>query len=1669
MSCECCPSELSGYLNFNDLPWGDVQGDWVSVTLDPYDYESFPGITVASAGGYAVRADGTLWAFKNYAARAARVYRGIYDTEEFQNHGNVYYENGGSQVDPTQGYSKGIFVQVGYDNDWATVNGNLLLKKNGSLWSIGNVGNGVDGTGVYGEKDVEGFTSDCYAVISSPVRSVTLVTDYYRYPQIGIAEFSSSPSLYITAVENGVESSPSGSGASLVAEWAGRVVSISVTDGGEGYKSPPKVRVVPSCEEDEGKSAVAAVTEMIGGRVSKIEMLENPAVWTQNPDIVIDGAATAEVTSLLGPVKSVSVTSGGSGYTTSHVEYNWGVSPPTYNPLYGGGRQRVLCATAGGGNIIGIVELSGGPVVSVSGPSNLGSKYFQNDTNGRAAIFFPKIGSTAAYATADKNGFTLVSGGDSYRSEPPPWILTGSRAIPVLVNNSRQWVSIDGSQEYSKQAVDSEGNLWWWGRVRGNYVSFCMVPERVGQGVAVDVGFDCEVGVSAFDATPAGVAPDTITISGITVSAPDFGQVSAVPPPFVGRLKSGSLSAPYSDTKWSFFRANWGYSQFAGTLWYGNSSGVGYTTTPTVTVPSKLSSAGITATARLVGPSVFTSVHRGLARDTSGKWYSILPDGGYGNSYMPRTFSTLPDVVEDLFTTTYTSRLSYSPTSISRTYNSSFRIRRKQTYFSKSSSRQYGSFTVTRKANVIAKKTSFVSKTLATKKVAKLGTPVMQAGLYGFSVVSVPVTDGGENYITAPTVVFSGSLASGFYLQASGAAVLSGGKVVSITINSGGGFYSSAATVSLLESNTADTTLGSVVDTITFSDSVSSEGEVTGTCTGTCDETFPEGFIEDDYNGFLGGVGQFGNIYNGGFYTYDRNPYSVSPGYSSKLWIWSIYLNYSSGDKYKKDPYLTYDSDPPVFKYLQTTALSVSPSGGDPQESDYYESEDLVPFVPVSPPGMDHASGRDVFISSSGYVTTGAGYRNEIAKPLVSIDASFARDSNGSMWYGFTNPILWYEERKAMKSVEATLTSTGGGYTQFPLARISQPVGVASLKADDVIGRVAAIGVIDGGSGYRSPPYIAIGGFNTSATAVIEGPVDSVSIKSGGSGYRIAPKVVFSKPGIPAKATATINQDGTVAGVVLSSGGKYRSAPSVTLIAQRDLDTITITNRGDGFTSAPKVLVVGGGGTGAKATAKVEDGKVVSVQITKRGSGYEFAPKVLFVGGGGTGAAAVATVEAVGSGGEAEATIDGSIIYVRVDERFTESVSIRQNPPEVTVSGNARLQASIEYSAGSVTVESPGDYYSSSPAYLGIATDKNGFNRPKGVAPSTYTATTLSATSRRGSGISSVAMPTPAVWSDRVPSVSMVDGSTVGLLMCMRLRDVSLSFGTQSYPAGAVSRPNGNLSAYPFFVGAKGQIKSVSGSSFTYSRYLYSLAPAITVNDVTGSSAYVVVSDIGEVQVITPGSNYSLAAYATASGGRLKCWDNPATAIAVAQFGKVVSINIVNEGDGYLRAPEVFISGGGGTGAKAVAIASYFGVFEVVVTHQGSGYTSTPTVTFVETHTLEDAAAYFDKYAVRSVELQSPDPEYCRLIGPAQQQTFGYGGAAYAFGSPGVPGCTFVNHYTDGFVEAIGVSQPKLPYTYNPEITIDPPLLSDGQRARATASRITWTNTYSDGFPVRQT
>jgi FtsP/CotA-like multicopper oxidase with cupredoxin domain len=86
----------------------------------------------------------------------------------------------------------------------------------------------------------------------------------------------------------------------------------------------------------------------------------------------------------------------------------------------------------------------------------------------------------------------------------------------------------------------------------------------------------------------------------------------------------------------------------------------------------------------------------------------------------------------------------------------------------------------------------------------------------------------------------------------------------------------------------------------------------------------------------------------------------------------------------------------------------------------------------------------------------------------------------------------------------------------------------------------------------------------------------------------------------------------------------YRATPIVS--------SITVTNGGSGYTSAPTVTITGAG-TGATAEAVVDLeagsptlGQVIAINLLTVGSGYSAAPTVTISGGGGTGAAATAAV-----------------------------------------------------------------------------------------------------------------------------------------------------------------------------------------------------------------------------------------------------------------------------------------------------------------------------------------------------------------------------------------------------------------------------------------------------------
>ena len=68
------------------------------------------------------------------------------------------------------------------------------------------------------------------------------------------------------------------------------------------------------------------------------------------------------------------------------------------------------------------------------------------------------------------------------------------------------------------------------------------------------------------------------------------------------------------------------------------------------------------------------------------------------------------------------------------------------------------------------------------------------------------------------------------------------------------------------------------------------------------------------------------------------------------------------------------------------------------------------------------------------------------------------------------------------------------------------------------------------------------------------------------------------------------------------------------------IKSITITNGGLGYTSAPTISINGGGGEGVTATATVSGGVITSITITNPGYKFSSLPTITVTGGGGNGA-----------------------------------------------------------------------------------------------------------------------------------------------------------------------------------------------------------------------------------------------------------------------------------------------------------------------------------------------------------------------------------------------------------------------------------------------------------------
>src|SRR5438309_339874 len=152
-------------------------------------------------------------------------------------------------------------------------------------------------------------------------------------------------------------------------------------------------------------------------------------------------------------------------------------------------------------------------------------------------------------------------------------------------------------------------------------------------------------------------------------------------------------------------------------------------------------------------------------------------------------------------------------------------------------------------------------------------------------------------------------------------------------------------------------------------------------------------------------------------------------------------------------------------------------------------------------------------------------------------------------------------------------------------------------------------------------------GFKEMTMRTFGGQVGSISVTNGGSGYTSNPAVTISGGGSSSSATATATVGAVITGITVTGGGSgYSTAPAVTIndtgtpitnasavaVVSFAVSSVGVTSAGTGYLAGDVINLTGGGGSGAAASVATVDasGGIVTVTVTNGGSGYTSAPTV---------------------------------------------------------------------------------------------------------------------------------------------------------------------------------------------------------------------------------------------------------------------------------------------------------------------------------------------------------------------------------------------------------------------------------------------------------------------------
>ena len=245
-----------------------------------------------------------------------------------------------------------------------------------------------------------------------------------------------------------------------------------------------------------------------------------------------------------------------------------------------------------------------------------------------------------------------------------------------------------------------------------------------------------------------------------------------------------------------------------------------------------------------------------------------------------------------------------------------------------------------------------------------------------------------------------------------------------------------------------------------------------------------------------------------------------------------------------------------------------------------------------------------------------------------------------------------------------TINNAGTNYndTSTQINIIGGGGNSAVATATTTSGAISAITLNNSGTDYIGPPSVIITSGLTNITSLV-----------GGSGYTTANTQVIVSGGGGSGAIITPAAAGAIISLIISNAGTgYSSTPTITITS--GITGTTALVAGSGYTNGTYPLgISGGGGSGCTGTFTISSGGLTSISITNAGTGYTSAPTLSFPGAGaGTGASATATL---GTGASATAVI-GTGASASVSGIFTNSkrmrFSLNNSLNDVKLSQNAK-------------------------------------------------------------------------------------------------------------------------------------------------------------------------------------------------------------------------------------------------------------------------------------------------------------------------------------------------------------------------------------------------------------